>query len=123
MVEDGAGGCGLDLDRRNGAVPCDGVGLTERESGEVGGGAVEPSGGAAKLRMFEDGDTDRALEADGPEAVVERPTAWIAEEFEVIDAGAGFDDEDLAAVVELGEKSGAAGRRGVGGEGKEGRAC
>ena len=69
------------------------------------------------------GDANRALKADGPETIVKGPTARIAEELEVIDAGTGFDDEDLAAVVEFGEKSSAAGRRGVGGEGKEGRAC
>ena len=42
----------------------------------------------------------------------------IAEEFEVVDIGPGFDDEDFAAVVELGEEGDAAGGSGgLGGDG------
>jgi signal transduction histidine kinase len=68
--------------------------------------------------VFEDGDADRALETDGADAVVEGAAALIAEEFEVIDTGPGFDDEDLAAVFELGEEGDAAGGGGgLGGDG------
>ena len=59
-------------------------------------------------------DADRALEADGTDAVVEGAAARIAQEFEVFDTGPGFDDEDFAAVVELGEEGDAAGGGGLG---------
>ena len=106
------------MERRDGPVPGDGAALAKREGGKVGGGAVEPSGGAAELRVFEDGDAHRALWADGTKAIVEGAAPLIAEEFEVVDIGPGFDDEDFAAVVELGEEGDAAGGSGgLGGDG------